>query len=204
MKKIIIALACVLAVSTNLAFGQLHLKVGPKIGYNASILSTSIDEVSSQFKSGFQLGVFVRLGTKMYLQPEVYYTTQGGVFEGPASSWKQTITLGSLDVPLLAGISFFNTDMLNVRIHAGPVASFIVNRKIEDEGTVGPVKESDIKNINWYLQAGAGIDVWKFTLDIRYQLGLNKIISDVTIQNQTVDFNTSNNVWVVSLGFKFL
>ena len=207
MKKIILALVLLLTVATGTSFGQLNIKIGPKVGFNASQLHTNLDSISSQFKSGFQFGIFVRLGKKVYLQPELYYTTEGGVFKSNSSSikqWEQNIKLGSLDVPVLIGVSFINSELLNVRILAGPLASFIVNKKISETGVTGPIQDANIKNVNWYIQAGAGVDIWKFTLDVRYQIGLNKMISDVDFQNKTVNLNTSNNVWVVSLGFKFL
>jgi hypothetical protein len=210
MKKIILSLVLILAVSTgSITYGQLNLKIGPKVGFNASKLHTNLDSISSQFKSGFQFGIFVRMGKKVYLQPELYYTTQGGVFKSSNQIVKQDIKLGSLDVPVLIGVSFINNNLLNVRVLAGPVASFVVNKKIKDSGVIDPIKDADIKDINWYIQAGAGVDIWKLTLDIRYQIGLNKIINDVSYQDvlnrtQTINFNTSNNVWVVSLGFKFL
>ena len=207
MKKIILALVLLLTVTTGTSFGQLNIKIGPKVGFNASQLHTNLDSISSQFKSGFQFGIFVRLGKKVYLQPELYYTTEGGVFKSNSSSikqWEQNIKLGSLDVPVLIGVSFINSELLNVRILAGPLASFIVNKKISETGVTGPIQDANIKNVNWYIQAGAGVDIWKFTLDVRYQIGLNKMISDVDFNSKTVNFNTSNNVWVVSLGFKFL
>ena len=207
MKKIILALVLLLTVATGTSFGQLNIKIGPKVGFNASQLHTNLDSISSQFKSGFQFGIFVRLGKKVYLQPELYYTTEGGVFKSNSSSikqWEQNIKLGSLDVPVLIGVSFINSELLNVRILAGPLASFIVNKKISETGVTGPIQDANIKNVNWYIQAGAGVDIWKFTLDVRYQIGLNKMISDVDFNSKTVNFNTSNNVWVVSLGFKFL
>ena len=207
MKKIILALVLFLILATGTSYGQLNIKIGPKVGFNASQLHTNLDSISSQFKSGFQFGIFVRLGKKVYLQPELYYTTEGGVFKSNSSSikqWEQNIKLGSLDVPVLIGVSFINSELLNVRILAGPLASFIVNKKISETGVTGPVQDANIKNVNWYIQAGAGVDIWKFTLDVRYQIGLNKMISDVDFNSKTVNFNTSNNVWVVSLGFKFL
>ena len=215
MKKIILSFVLILAFSTGgVTFGQLNLKIGPKVGFNASKLHSNLDYISSQFKSGFQFGIFVRMGKKVYLQPELYYTSQGGVFKsnygGSKDSINQNIKLGSLDVPVLIGVSFVNSKLFNVRILAGPVASFIVNKKIEDSGIIDPIKADDITKVNWYIQAGAGVDIWKFTLDIRYQIGLNKIINEVTYKDKTtlkdkpINFNTSNNVWVVSLGFKFL
>ena len=207
MKKVILALTFILIVTTGATYGQLNIKIGPKIGFNASSLHSNIDSITTQFKSGLQFGVFVRLGKKVYLQPELYYTTQGGILKSGSSNVKQfeqNVKLGSLDVPVLVGISFINSELLNVRVLAGPVASFVVNKTIAESGVISPIKEANIKNVNWYIQAGAGVDVWKFTLDIRYQIGLNKIISDVDYLNQTVKLNTTNNVWVVSLGFKFL
>ena len=201
MKKF--SLLIVFALTTTLMFGQ--LKFGPKIGFNASKLTTSLDYVKSQFKSGFQFGAFVRIGNRVYLQPELYYTSEGGVLEKDSlgKNWKQNISLGSLDIPVLIGFKIINTEMVNLRIMAGPVGSFVVNKKITDLNSVaGPVQRANISSANWYIQAGAGMDVWMFTLDIRYQIGLNKIIKDVSFNGKNINFNTSNNVWVVSLGFK--
>ncbi len=202
MKKIL--LIGIFVLSAGLMFGQ--LKFGPKIGYNASTLTTTAEGISTQFKSGFQFGAFVRLGSRVYLQPELYYSTHGGIFNGEDSlgqSYKQTLNIGSLDIPVLIGFKILNTDLVNLRIMVGPAMSLAVNKKITNANDIiGPIKKADISTANWYIQAGAGIDVWLFTLDVRYQLGLNKIIKDVTFENNTINFNTSNNVWVVSLGFK--
>ena len=200
MKKV--SLFVVFALTTTLMSGQ--IKFGPKIGFNASKLTTSVDSVKTQFKAGFQFGAFVRIGDRIYLQPELYYTSQGGEFTHDSSgSWKQSITLASLDIPLLIGFKIINNDNLNLRIMAGPVGSFIVNKKITDLNSItGPIQKSDIANTNWYIQAGAGIDIWMFTFDIRYQVGLNKVIKEVSYEGKNVNFNTSNNVWVVSLGLK--
>lgn len=90
MKKIILLFA-ILLFSAGVTFGQFSW--GLKIGYNASKLHTSLDSVKSSFNSGFQFGAFVRIGKKVYLQPELYYTLQGGIFQNNVSStidnWKQ-------------------------------------------------------------------------------------------------------------------
>ena len=90
---------------------------------------------------------------------------------------------------------------MNVRVHAGPAASFVVNKSIENGGLNGPViKDENLNSVNWSIQAGAGVDVWRFALDIRYQVGLSQMIKDV----KDVEFNSKNNVWVISLGFKII
>jgi hypothetical protein len=86
---------------------------------------------------------------------------------------------------------------------AGPMVSFVVNKSIANTegngGITGPITNANINNANWYLQAGGGVDVWMLTLDVRYQVGLNKIIKEVG----TYNYNSSSNGWVVSLGIKF-
>jgi hypothetical protein len=201
MKKFI--LFFVFMLSATFMFGQ--LKFGPKVGYNASTLTTNLDSITTQFKSGFQFGAFVRIGKRFYLQPELYYSTHGGVFEKDSAghNWTQNINIGSLDIPVLIGFKIINTDLVNLRVFAGPVASFAVSKKITTTGDlIAPIEKADINTTNWYIQAGGGVDVWMFTLDVRYQIGLNKIIQEVNYQNGIVNFNTSNNLWVISLGLK--
>jgi hypothetical protein len=197
MKKIILILA--LAVFTHMSYAGLGFKIGPKVGFNASKLSTSLDTIKTQFKSGFSIGAFARIGKKVYVQPEIYYTTDGGIFSSNLHDWKQTVKLSNLNVPVLVGYSFINK-IVNIRVFAGPMVSFVINKNIKESGGIdGPIKDANINTANWYLQAGAGVDIWMLTLDIRYQVGLNKIITDVG----TAKYNSSSNGWVVSLGFKF-
>ena len=199
MKKIF--LLVILVLSTELMFGQSKFTIGIKVGYNASKLSTNMDTIKTNFKSGFQFGAFIRYGKRVYVQPELYYTTQGGVFTSNVTDWKQNVKIGSIDVPVLVGFQLLKGDFINVRILAGPAASFVVNKTISEGGVKpGPLTSGDLSSVNWSIQAGAGVDVWKFTLDLRYQFGLNQLIKEI----EDYSFDSKNNVWVVSLGFKIL
>ncbi len=210
MKKITLVFA-ILVFSAGLSFGQFTF--GPKIGYNASQLHTSMSSIKSSFNSGFHFGAFFRIGKKVYVQPELYYTSQSGLFQtdsvNPDNNWKQKVTLGTLDIPLLIGFKIINLKVVNWRIMAGPMASFVVNSKIKDfNSVIGPITSADIKKANWYVQVGTGVDVLFLTLDVRYQIGLNQVISSATSvatgtkPAQTYNLNATNKMWIVSLGFK--
>lgn len=210
MKKITLVFA-ILLLSAGLSYGQFTF--GPKIGYNASQLHSSMSSIKTSFNSGFHFGAFFRIGKKVYLQPELYYTSQSGLFQtdlvNPDSNWKQKVTLGTLDIPVLIGFNLINLKVVNWRIMAGPMASFVVNSNIKDFNSVsGPIKNADIKKVNWYVQVGTGVDVLFLTLDIRYQIGLNQVISSATsiakgtTPAHTYNLNATNKMWVVSLGFK--
>ncbi|MGA3014752.1 MAG: porin family protein [Bacteroidales bacterium] len=206
MKKVVLFFAIFL-LSAGMSFGQ--FSYGLKIGYNASKLHTSLDSIKSSFNSGFHFGAFVRFGKKVYLQPELYYTLQGGIFQNNVTNtynnWKQNVTVGTLDIPVLVGFKLINLKVVNWRIMAGPMASFVVNSKIRDVSLTGPIKSSDINSANWYVQVGTGVDLFFLTLDLRYQIGLNQMIKtaqSTLTSGKEYDLNATNNMWVVSLGFK--
>jgi len=193
---------------TGLTFAGISF--GIKAGYNANKLTANIDSVSSQFKSGMQLGVFFRAGKRFFVQPELYYSLQGAQYalNDPTNthSWSQKVTIGSMDIPILLGFNIINGKTISFRVDVGPVVSFVTNKTIKDMNSdwLGPLTKSSINSVNWYIQAGLGVDLWFLTFDVRYQGGLNQVISSVESGGTTWDFSSKNNVFQVSLGFKIL
>ena len=211
MKKLLMIIAAM--AFTTLSFGQLGL--GIKGGVSMSNLSTDIEDYEQAAKVGFQGGAFVRIGDKWHLQPEVYFaskagegTTTGDV-QGQNVEYKNTITLNTVDVPILVGYKIIDPPTMNVRLQAGPVASFVMNKKFEftangdkiDEKN-GPFGEDDFKNMNWGLQFGGGVDFLFLTVDVRYERGLNNIYDKT--ENAVLDGEFKNNVFFVSVGWKIL
>jgi hypothetical protein len=135
---------------------------GLKVGYNASKLNTNLDSIKSSMNSGFHVGVFARVGKRVILQPEFYYTLSGATFEnlgiGTVNDWKQKVTVGTLDIPVLLGFTIIKTNILKWRVMVGPEVSFVVNSKIEQVNLTGPIEKSDLRTTNWFIQAGTGID----------------------------------------------
>ena len=201
MKKFTFIIVILLAA--NFAFGQ--FSIGPKIGFNTSKLTTDLDTITSDLKSNFNFGAFVRIGKKIYVQPEVNYLTMGGVFEDKLSlnPFKQEITIKSIEIPVIIGWRMINFGAGNIRILIGPSASIVVDKNIdstEGEDYIQPIKDSDIQDLVWGFNLGAGVDILMFTLDVRYQMGLNEVITKV----QNFDLNSRSNVFAISLGWKIL
>ena len=186
---------------------------GFKVGYNSSkfTVPSGSDSIQSSANSGFHAGAFARIGDKLFLQPEAYYTSAASTIEKTVSShgdlWKQKVTIGTLDVPVLIGFKIINSSIFKLRIMAGPEVAFKVNSKVSDLTAAGPIKDSDISKVNWYGQVGAGIDVLILTLDVRYQFGFSKVINDVTTNSTvpvTYPVNSKSNLLLVSVGIKIL
>ena len=194
MKKILL-LVIITFFATELSYGQFAL--GIKLGYNASKLSTDLDSITSSFNSGFHAGVFSRIGKRLYIAPELQYTLSGSTLS--TKVWKQKITVGSVDVPVLVGFKIIHSDFITWRIEVGPQASFLVNSKIKDINSVaGPINDASLNSVNWSVLAGTGIDILFLKLDIRYQYGLNQLIEDAG----AYQLDTKGQMFVVSLGWK--
>lgn len=203
MKKFAFIVALLFA--GNLVFGQ--FSIGPKIGYNTSKLTTDLSEIDSEMKNSFNFGVFVRLGSKIYVQPEVNWLTRGGVFKKPeigdVKPINQEIEMKTIEIPVLLGFRLINLGVGNVRVMAGPSASIITDKTIstsDPDNFTNPIEDADLEDLVWGFNIGAGIDVMMFTLDVRYQLGLNEVITTA----KDFNFNSKNNVFAVSLGWKIL
>jgi hypothetical protein len=194
MKKIILLFVIAL-FATELSYGQFAL--GIKLGYNASKLSTDLDSIKSSFNSGFHVGVFSRFGKRLYVAPELQYTLSGSTLS--TEDWKQKVTVGSVDVPVLVGFKIIHSDFITWRIELGPQASFVVNSKIKDINSIaGPINDASLNSVNWYVLAGTGIDILFLKFDIRYQYGLNQLIQDAG----AYQLDTKGQMFVVSLGWK--
>ncbi len=193
----------VLMLGGIVAFGQ--FSIGPKIGFNTSNLTTDLDSIKSGASSNFHFGVFVRIGKKIYVQPEVNYLTIGWVLkdEMAINPFKQEISMKSIEIPVILGWRIINFGVGNIRILAGPSASIVMDKEItsdESEGYIQPITEADLQDLVWGFNLGTGVDVMMFTFDVSYQMGLNDVISCV----RNFNINSRNNMWAVSLGWKIL
>ena len=205
MKKLIIFSIAVL--TSALSYGQLHF--GPQIGFTASNLTLDVDDIQNNLQSNFLIGAFVRMGKKIYVQPEVNYYTQGSIFKYPAigslSPLEQEIGLKTLQVPVNLGWRMINLEIVNIRLFGGVVANFVLDKKIEttsgnpDDYENALVPE-DFKDVNWQYDVGVGVDVLMFAVDVKYVGGFTNVLNDVQFDGKTV--TSKSNLFVVTLGWK--
>ncbi|MDA3905268.1 MAG: outer membrane beta-barrel protein [Bacteroidales bacterium] len=198
MKKITILLLAIL-VSGGL-FAQMP-NFGIKVAATAASLNTAdLDaNLDSDNLMGYSLGAFVRLNSgKMYLQPEVVYNHRSTQLVG-FQDYNVNIDIGTIDVPVLVGFKLIDRKVFNIRAFLGPELSFATSDPdlTYDPNSSGDLALSDFNELTWYAQAGIGIDLLFLTFDIRYEKGLNNLYNGTD-----VDF--SNNVFVFSLGMKFM
>ncbi|SEO06277.1 porin family protein [Mucilaginibacter sp. AW1-7] len=196
MKKYLLSAALLIAVSIS---AQAQFSLGVKGGVNFSKINTSA--VGESSVTGYQAGLFARVGSGLYLQPELYLASKGGKFDFQATDGTTVTTEGkvkftTLNVPLLLGKSF-GAKNLNFRVMAGPVYSYALDKNQSFSDNVNGAYQ-DFGNYNKStlgFQAGAGVDIGAITADLRYEGGLSKVNSN---------YGQRQNLWALSVGFKIL
>ena len=176
---------------------------GPKVGFTSSHLTTDQDSLMDEFRQGFQGGVFFRFyGDYFYFQPEIMYVTKGGVFDEQNQSFKQDIDVQSIDFPVVFGLKL-GPEEFNFRVHAGPVASFVIQKTVETTGNglIQPIKTRNIKDSMLGAIVGVGMDILSFTLDVRYEYGWDNIY---TQKAGDPEMKMRHEMFNVSVGYKFL
>jgi hypothetical protein len=206
MKKITVLIATLLL--SVMMFGQFHF--GPQVGYTASNLSVDKSEIINNLKNNLLIGVFARFGQKVYVQPEINWLTQGSVLKyefeiDDPNPVEQDIKLNTIQIPASLGWRIINLEVINIRVYAGASANFVVNTTINTRNGDGYeyLLPSDFSNIQWQWQAGLGVDVLMFAIDVRYFGGLNTIVNkDITIDTGTYNITSKSNLFQVTLGWK--
>jgi len=193
MKKI--AVLTIIFLSASMLHAQSFFSMGPKAGFTTTTLTTDRQHIKEAFAANLHGGLFMRLGNKIYLQPEAIFTTKGGIFSQNDFFHAREIELSTVEIPLLIGAKVIDLKAANLRIMFGPSMSFILDKDIVMRDNFERFDPDKIKNAMWGIQGGIGMDVLMFTLDVRYEFGLSNL-SDI----EGVEIR--NSLFNVSLGWK--
>lgn len=199
MKKI--SLLLFIIILGYCAQAQDAFSIGLKGGYNTHQLTDNMDSIQSSVKNSFQIGAFIRVGKRIYLQPEANYQVDESTLSKSIGSivMNQDVTIKALKVPVLLGVKLIRKKDFNLRIMAGPAVTFNLDKKL-DPATMSdlwPIKSvDDLKNSMWSAQVGAGMDIFFVTLDVRYEMGIDNMY------NGNSNLQMKNNIFNVSLGIK--
>ncbi len=203
MKKLLFIIALIGIVSSTSA--QDRFSLGLKAGFNSTKIKISdftskdnLEDIKNNAKSGFLFGAYgkLRLLGGLSFQPELYYAKKTSEMKANYNNTWETSdnTFHTWDVPLLANLKLVDLSLIKLYGVAGPVASFISKTK-----TDFPDELEGFKNTNWTFQAGAGVEIWRLTADVRYEWGLSDIsdLADYNIGQRT-------DILTFSIGYKLI
>jgi len=203
MKRLLISLT--LLLFTTVAFSQIVFDLGLKAGVHTSNLSIEegklLDDngmaINSKSFTKMHFGAFGRVGFgKLYVQPEVYFSKKGGELSSNIIDLTSDFDYKNVDVPILLGFKVIDAKVLDFRLLAGPVFSFVTDANYPKE--LDPYLHDEFFNDRLIgFQYGLGVDVLFLTFDARMEHG-SKIYDDPSV------ISGKANTFMFTVGFKIL
>jgi hypothetical protein len=171
MKRLFISLLALLC-GTMVSRAQIVIK--PAVGLNFTDFSKN-EGGDFKAKVGLQLGGSVMFSMKkIYLEPGVFYIQKSTQFNSSSSSVEDVkFDISGIRIPVSIGYNFgYEKSTVNARIFGGGSAFILTNTKNIDKDA--------IKNAQWGVYAGAGLDISLFFLDASYEWSLTNISDNVS------------------------
>ena len=199
--KIKILFIAIILCSASITISAQWCSIGVKGGYSSILQQNQsykeIFNISNNLQNGGHLGVYMRLGRTWYAQPEVLYNYYN--HRSTINNTNYHNNIHTIDVPVLLGVHLINTKIFKMRLMAGPKFNFNIGKLdniISDEFT------QELRNTRLALDCGIGFDIWRITLDARYN-----IIQDIfKIQNKEGDVlnKKPSQIIQLSIGFRLM
>ncbi len=178
MKKII-ALAAAVAVSAVSAFA-LDLAVGARGAFGMGLGTSTYDDIDLDMGKSLNFGgaVFGKIGIteQISVQPEIGFThhTVGLKVDAGGETYKGTVGVNTLDIPVLVGYNLEVMDGFTVTPFLGPQLSFVLGKGKFGGDFDGDVEFKSPLLFDIVLGANAAYEVGPGAIvaDLRYNLGL--------------------------------
>lgn len=205
MKWRYILLSLLLSLGFSVA-GQVTLR--PYAGLNSPRMTKELlDESEFESNFGFQAGLDVQFGDKLYVQPglQIEALSNTKVFLPDAAPGLSNFDIKRtyLRIPLMVGYRFGNDEsVFDIRLFTGPNAAFKVGGSVSNaEGIIKDLNiDEELANIVLGWNGGVGIDFLSiFFVDLGYQIGL----SDVFKETEGLNSGVRNNIFYANGGLKF-
>ncbi len=202
MKKLFLLSALTIFIST--AKSQ-EFDLGVHAGISrSSMVQNFADFGSANTITGFTGGLYTKfkfLG--FFVMPEVNYTQRGGDIQNYLGQTVASNTIHYIDVPVLAGKQFFKF----FRVNAGPVFQFAMGNETASS-LATYTNNSSVNSFVLGLQAGAGIDIWKLSLDVRYDTGITDaakvVVSNSSPTISSLNYSSRSSMFIFTLGYRFI
>ncbi|WP_111683713.1 outer membrane beta-barrel protein [Winogradskyella tangerina] len=123
---------------------------------------------------GYHVGIFGKIGDKLYFRPELVYTSTKSDYDN------SDLSIQKIDAPLLVGLRVLGP----LSVFGGPSLQYILDTEfdgininnVEDDFSVG-------------LNFGIGLNLNKVGIDLRYERGFNN--NEATFINDNLGINPS-------------
>ena len=207
MKKVFVTLLT-LTLCTTLSYAQ-KIDWGAKAGLNYNFggdLSEAPASIGESFedvitgadaKAGYHFGLWTKIDVLgIYVRPELIYTQLNNTYgENPVNSRNEAdFNTKKLDIPVLFGVKVAGP----LHIFAGPSFQYI----LESDFDVTSIDNLETNDFSMGLQIGAGLELGKLGLDVRWEKGFSNDANGRFLNTQ-FDIDNRPNQIIFGLSYRF-
>ncbi|MEY8019843.1 outer membrane beta-barrel protein [Muriicola sp. SD30] len=161
MKKTLLTVA--IAALSAFSYAQVDSKFGVKAGLNYNANGDYFESAGEAARNpdrnvGYHIGFFGQVGSRVYIRPELVYTSISSEYDN------DDFKMQKLDLPLLIGTKIIGP----LHVFGGPAFQYILDTEYDG------ITISDVRNdFTIGLNLGAGINLGKLGIDLRYERGFS-------------------------------
>jgi hypothetical protein len=155
------------------------IAIRPSFGFNATHLTNEgLEWNSKENRVGYQFGVGLMVGDKLYVEPGVFWNTITKdlykVGDETETLFKNTIN--SIRIPVSVGYHLIGEEggIFDLRLFGGAGGSFVTGITSETPD----LEKGDFNPLLLDLHAGVGIDLWIFFIEWHYLHGLTPVFNE--------------------------
>ncbi len=184
--------AIVFAMTTLVTSAQISIR--PQMGFNSSTLTNSLESAVFSDQVGFQFGVDVQMGNKLYLQPGIHWESAKNELKERIDGDVSEISVDRIRIPVMLGYRLLSErgGLLDVRIFTGPNAAFAVSKNVKESPLIS---EGELKNAVYGWNVGFGADLAIVFIDAGYMFGLSEVFDGMAS-------DVRNNLFYVNAGLR--
>jgi hypothetical protein len=196
IKKISLAMLCILMYTLT----EAQISVRPYVGVNAANLTREFSDVGWQSSLGYQGGIDLMLGNRVYIQPGLQWELIRQNFDpaNPIPNFNTRFQASHIRVPLMIGFRAFgieNGGLLNFRMYTGPDVAFTVSNS--DHSFLGvDINKDTLNRLHWSWNGGIGFDILFLFVDMGYKFGLSDYFEG------SIDNGSRSNVFFANAGLR--
>ncbi len=196
-------LVCLASFTYTVANAQ-FFSIGLKGGVNSQVSKpsdifvpgdTSFNFGVKDFKFGTQFGAYIRIGGKIFIQPELLFNSNRTDYKIKENSLGEIVKnerYNYLDMPILLGLKAGP-----FRFVGGPVGHYFINSRSELTDING--YSAKFKQMTWGWQAGLTIGTGRISADLRYEGNFNKQGDHINFFGQPYHFSNTPSRFIVGI-----
>lgn len=186
------------------SFFSLQVKGGvnlAQIKTDAGSFNANLEE-SLQTQKGYVFGASMRVGRKLFIQPELLFSQKGGEVKSLVNNVMTGFDMQytTLDLPLLVGYKIGRFHILGGPVFSNNISSNTGLKEAINATYYSYLNDNGYKKSTMAFQVGAGLTLLGLTLDVRYETGQNILNSIQNLEGLT----TKPQLIQATIGFKII